>query len=639
MFYRIFTITSFFLVSFFLDATAYPGYLLHKSYAIQFYSTDSVFNNICSYDSTRFFREIKGIEDWAEKNNDHQLKYAFVLKEYVYLFRQRSKENTRIEKELPILIKKLEENKMPELEVQALDFLAQYYWLNPQQYSLALESSLQAYNIYSKFSAKDFPPKYNYLYNLGLGYYRFRDYTNAIVIFREAENLNTTYKLPPIFDLLNTVGLCFRRSGVYDSAEYYFRKAYDFAKQNNKEGWLGIIGGNLGITYYLEKRYKEAIPLLETDIKIGLERNKLNDNSANSIAILGDVYIELNDKRKGLTLLLQAYQVVIDGHKWKKYELLEGIYPRLAKAYAANGNYKMAYNFADSARRVFDSSASQKNALILVGVQQKINIERHIADVKQHQQELKIQVLIWVFLLVSITSLLAAIFFILRNYKNQKKTNNLLSREKKRSEDLLLNILPAEVAEELKDKGTAEAKYFDHVTVMFTDFVNFTQASEMMDPQQLIDELHTCFKAFDEIIGKYNIEKIKTIGDAYLAVSGLPIADPLHAEHVVRAALEINEFMRRRQKQMGDKTFEVRIGIHSGSVVAGIVGVIKFAYDIWGDAVNIAARMEQNSEAGKINISEPTYKLVKDKFKCSYRGKIEAKNKGELSMYFVDGLL
>ena len=274
--------------------------------------------------------------------------------------------------------------------------------------------------------------------------------------------------------------------------------------------------------------------------------------------------------------------------------------------------------------------------MILAGVEQKMSMEKHVTDVQQREKELKIQMLIWVFWLVSITLLLVAIFFILRNYRNQKKTNKLLSIEKQRSEDLLLNILPAEVADELKDKGTAEARYFDHVTVMFTDFVNFTQASETMNPQQLIDELHTCFKAFDEIIGKYNIEKIKTIGDAYLAVSGLPVADEQHAEHIVRAALDINEFMRQRQLKMGEKTFQVRIGIHSGSVVAGIVGVIKFAYDIWGDAVNIAARMEQSSEAGKVNISESTYNLVKDKFVCTYRGQIQAKNKGDMSMYFVE---
>ena len=218
----------------------------------------------------------------------------------------------------------------------------------------------------------------------------------------------------------------------------------------------------------------------------------------------------------------------------------------------------------------------------------------------------------------------------------QSKARRKSDHERKKSDDLLLNILPAEVADELKINGTTKARHFDNVTVLFTDFVNFTNASERMKPQALIDELHSCFKAFDEITAKYNIEKIKTNGDAYLAVAGLPSADDKHAENVVQAAIEISAFMRERLAKMGDKTFEIRIGIHSGSVVAGIVGVKKFAYDIWGDTVNTAARMEQNSEAGKINISKTTYELVRDKFTCESRGEIETKNKGGLKMYFIN---
>jgi class 3 adenylate cyclase len=210
-----------------------------------------------------------------------------------------------------------------------------------------------------------------------------------------------------------------------------------------------------------------------------------------------------------------------------------------------------------------------------------------------------------------------------------------LKKERDRSETLLLNILPAEVAEELKEKGSAGAKLFHDVTVLFTDFKDFTKVSERLTPQQLVDELHACFSAFDEIMIKYNIEKIKTVGDAYLAVAGLPLADENHAENIVKAAIEIRDFIGERAKVKGENTFQVRIGVHSGSVVAGIVGVKKFAYDIWGDTVNTAARMEQNSEAGKINISQTTYELVKDEFRCDYRGKIEAKNKGKLKMYFV----
>jgi len=213
--------------------------------------------------------------------------------------------------------------------------------------------------------------------------------------------------------------------------------------------------------------------------------------------------------------------------------------------------------------------------------------------------------------------------------------NKLLDREKKRSDNLLLNILPEEVASQLKDTGAAAAKRFDDVTVLFTDFVNFTEAGERMKPEALIEELHTCFKAFDDITTKYNVEKIKTIGDAYLAVAGLPTADPQHAEHIVRAAIDINAFMQDRLAKLGNSTFEIRIGIHSGSVVAGIVGIKKFAYDIWGDTVNTAARMEQNSEPGKINISETTYELIKDHIPCTYRGEIEAKGKGQLKMYYI----
>jgi adenylate cyclase len=218
-----------------------------------------------------------------------------------------------------------------------------------------------------------------------------------------------------------------------------------------------------------------------------------------------------------------------------------------------------------------------------------------------------------------------------------EKQHGELKKEKQKSDDLLLNILPEEVAEELKEKGFSEARSFNNVSVLFTDFVDFTKAGERMTPQQLVDELHICFRTFDEIMSRHRIEKIKTIGDAYLAVGGLPIADADHAVNTVLAAIEMLEFMSARRRELGDRTFEVRIGIHSGGLVAGIVGIKKFAYDIWGDTVNTAARMEQNSEAGKINVSESTYLLIRDRFVCSYRGKIEAKNKGELNMYFVEG--
>lgn len=216
--------------------------------------------------------------------------------------------------------------------------------------------------------------------------------------------------------------------------------------------------------------------------------------------------------------------------------------------------------------------------------------------------------------------------------------NRELALEKDKSERLLLNILPSEVAEELKEKGSAEAKLFTDVTVMFIDFVGFTNVVELMSPQELVNELDYCFKEFDSITSNFGLEKIKTVGDAYIAAAGLPTYSEFHALSSVKAALSICQFMETyRQQRLANNSayFEHRIGINSGSVVAGIVGIKKFAYDIWGDTVNIAARMEQYSKPGHINVSKATYELVKDDFNFVYRGKIEAKNKGEIDMYFL----
>jgi class 3 adenylate cyclase len=223
-----------------------------------------------------------------------------------------------------------------------------------------------------------------------------------------------------------------------------------------------------------------------------------------------------------------------------------------------------------------------------------------------------------------------------------KERTEQLNIEKKKSDVLLLNILPEEIAEELKIKGSVDAKNFEYVTVMFTDFKNFTKISEKLSPTELVAEIHNYFKVFDTIISKYNIEKIKTIGDSYMCAGGLPVANKTNASDVILAAIEIQKFMQNDMRQRINEMkpckeiFEIRIGINTGAVVAGIVGVKKFAYDIWGDTVNIASRMESSGIEGKINISGSTYKLVKDKFKCTYRGKIEARNKGEIDMYFVE---
>lgn len=221
------------------------------------------------------------------------------------------------------------------------------------------------------------------------------------------------------------------------------------------------------------------------------------------------------------------------------------------------------------------------------------------------------------------------------SYNQKRKDGIKIAAEKKKSEDLLLNILPQEVAQELKEKGKSDAKYYDEVSVLFTDFVNFTTTSEKIGVQELLEELNVCFTEFDNIMGRHGLEKIKTIGDAYLAVSGLPTVNKDHAKNAIAASQEILKFIEERKK-VSPNALDLRIGIHSGHVIAGIVGVKKFAYDIWGDTVNTAARMEQAGEKGKINISKNTYELVKDDFQTTCRGKISVKGKGEQEMYFVE---
>lgn len=222
-----------------------------------------------------------------------------------------------------------------------------------------------------------------------------------------------------------------------------------------------------------------------------------------------------------------------------------------------------------------------------------------------------------------------------------KKSRKIIEAEKDRSEHLLLNILPAEVAEELKANGAVKARDFDLVTVIFTDFKEFTQTSEKLEAKELVDELNHCFKGFDEIMEKFGIEKIKTIGDAYMAVGGLNDESINSTLKTVHAALEMQRFVQTRNKERESKglfTFEMRLGMNSGPVVAGIVGVKKFQYDIWGDTVNTASRLESSGEVGKVNISKSTYELIKDEpqFSFTNRGRLTVKGKGEIEMYFVE---
>ena len=223
-----------------------------------------------------------------------------------------------------------------------------------------------------------------------------------------------------------------------------------------------------------------------------------------------------------------------------------------------------------------------------------------------------------------------------REIERQKE---IIETAKAQSDSLLLNILPDEIAEELKKFGKSYARKHDQVSVLFSDIKGFSSVAETLTPVKLVTQLDEVFGAFDNIIAKYDMEKIKTIGDAYMCACGLPLPDEENAIKAVKAGIDMQRFINEfglANKIQNLPVFEVRIGIHTGPLVAGVVGLKKFAYDIWGNTVNLASRMEQHCEAGKVNISGETYKLIKDQFRCTHRGRIETKSKLHVDMYFVD---
>jgi adenylate cyclase len=240
--------------------------------------------------------------------------------------------------------------------------------------------------------------------------------------------------------------------------------------------------------------------------------------------------------------------------------------------------------------------------------------------------------------IIALLLLIAAISMVNR-YRYIHRTNKIIQSEKARSDELLLNILPAETAKELALYGSNKPRYYESVSVLFSDFKGFSAIASKLTPQELVAELNDFFVAFDDIVVRYNLEKIKTIGDSYMCAGGIPTAGTSHPLNTVQAAIAMQKYINKKNEEwgtVGRPLWELRIGINTGPVVAGVVGKMKYAYDIWGDTVNIASRMESNGQPGKVNISSATYALIKDKYSCEYRGKISAKNIGDVDMYFIE---
>lgn len=401
----------------------------------------------------------------------------------------------------------------------------------------------------------------------------------------------------------------------------------------------------LAAIYYTKRDSKKAMEYVQMAMNLFKETGSMSSFSYSRLLMST---ILLSDKEWDLSIGL-AQESLEEGRAKNELELEKKSAEMLYYAYLGKGDKAQALRyhvlFHDLSEKSYSQDLTKK--LTQLELQANFDKERQIAEAERKTKEAELNLQIEQEKLIKKASLIGAVLLAviallaIFAFIQKQKDNREIANEKRKSDELLLNILPAEVAQELKDNGKAKAKNYDLATVLFADIKNFTGAAENLTPEQLVNEIDFYFKNFDQITSKYKIEKIKTIGDAYLCVGGLPIADKDNAVYVVKAALEIQQFMRKVQSEKAARNeifFEIRIGIHTGPLIAGIVGLRKFAYDIWGDTVNVAARMEQHGVEGKINITGATYSLIQDEFLCTYRGKIDAKNKGEIDMYFVEGL-
>jgi class 3 adenylate cyclase len=314
--------------------------------------------------------------------------------------------------------------------------------------------------------------------------------------------------------------------------------------------------------------------------------------------------------------------------------------------YASLGDFKKAYDFKSRLISIKDSLYNNDNDKKIQQLQFNFDIEKKEAQIDLLNKDKALsEATIQRQRIINYAAGISGILFLIvavgsySRYKFVKRTNKIIKQERDKSKELLLNILPEETAKELETNGHAQTRYYESVTVLFTDFKGFSTIAGKLSPQELVAELNDYFGKFDEIVGQFGLEKIKTIGDAYMCAGGIPVVNTTHPLNAVKAALAMQEYMRKKiaeRQQKGEQGWELRIGIHTGPIVAGVVGKKKYAYDIWGDTVNIASRMESSGEPGRVNISSATYAFIKDEYECIHRGKISAKNIGEVDMYFVE---
>jgi len=477
------------------------------------------------------------------------------------------------------------------------------------------------------------------LVNIGSVYTELNDYDKAINYYEQVEPyLATLTNIQLKSAYLWGLGEVYSKKGDHENALKYYNEALVINK--NTSDYAHILTA-IGKEERQIGNVQKAIEYFELAYKTA-EDSDLPLDQVRTLLALGNTYKE-SDPKKALQVYKTAENLAME---IDTDEELRDIYQGMALAYDTAGDYKNAYayqnKYLDLKDKIFNIETDDKIRGLqfdfdLDKKQDEIGLleqEAQIADLQAKRQKYVIYGTVLGLLLVFVLAVGSY-----KRYRYVKKTNKIIEEEKNRSENLLLNILPDETALELKQFGKVKAKKFDSVTVMFTDFKGFTSYSQNLSPELLVKTVDYYFSKFDDIMEKYDLEKIKTIGDAYMCAGGLPFPTEDHPVKMVQAAFEIAQVMEETKLNPPKDIvpFDVRIGINTGTIIAGVVGTRKFAYDIWGDTVNVAARMESLSEPGKVNVSQSTYLLIRDRYTCEHRGQIHVKNKGMMDMYFVNG--
>ena len=452
---------------------------------------------------------------------------------------------------------------------------------------------------------KDKKLRFLILNNLALSHFFKSDTSNAISLFHRVlfEAKQAEDKVEMQTALMN-LGSLNGSIGNLDSAYYFFKQASEIAKTNRNLDDHLILEINLATLDQKFGHYKEAHNRLDNALALADSMQRLEH--------IAEIHKARSDIFAGTGNFENAYKNLL--------------------TFVGLNNQLLNEERIKAVNEMMEKYESEKKARQI----QKLEVENLDAALKNERVTKTRNKYIYIG-----SGILIVALGLWWRLTYVHKSRAAIRHEKEISEGLLLNILPASVAEELKIKGHADAQHFPMATILFSDFKSFTTLAEAMTPADLVSELNICFKEFDDIMSKHGLEKIKTIGDAYMAAASVPATNSATAIEVIMAALDMQAFIVKRKSERDEMQlpgFEMRIGIHSGPVVAGIVGVKKFQYDVWGDTVNIANRMETNGEPGQVNISEATFELVRHHpdLKFTERGMVHAKGKGDMAMYFVN---